>query len=64
MSDEDSIIEGLRSIRISMTPGSRMLISQVPAPRKQLRILREAETEILRLRKQVAKVQVGRVVRF
>ena len=47
-----------------MTPGTRMLISQIPPPRKQLRILREAESEILRLRKKMAKVQAVRVVRF
>jgi len=62
--DDCPIIEGLRSIRTSMTPGTRMLISQIPPPRKQLRILREAESEILRLRKKMAKVQAVRVVRF
>lgn len=45
------LLDDLRAIRISLTPGGRMLISKIPPLRKQLRILKEIEREIIRLRK-------------
>lgn len=60
----DTLIEDIRTIRLSMTPGARMLLRQIPPPRKQLRVLREAEAEILRLRKIIEKTPQARLVVF
>ena len=55
ISDGDQLIEALTAIRLSITPGARMLIKDVPCNRKQQRILREAVSEIKRLRKAVSE---------
>lgn len=61
---DDVLLDDLRNIRLSLTPGTRMLISQIPPLRKQLLVLRAVEAEIIRLRKITEKIPSVRAVRF